>query len=452
MTDHPTGSPSYAGTVSVKDTWVAMFEPERFPPPRLSGVSLAWRYGLALLGWVLVAVGYIANTAFSEEAARMTAAPAPSPGASALPTPAGTPSLGPSVEVSFPGGYEAFAIPPQIVLLDLFLGVAVLGIVHLRRRFPLTIFLVVHALAMVSGSAFAAALWVWLSLTSRRDLGKSLIALVFMIVTSIAQYLLPWAPRFDAAIAVVGILFSVAFGLLGAYIGVRRDRHTSVYERAEQADRDREFAVLAERNRIAREMHDVLAHRISLVSMHAGALAFRDDLPPAETKQIAKVIQENAHASLTELRLVLSSLREDPTASPEAPQPTLADLPALLADARASGQVLTLSGELAPGLPLVQQRHLYRIVQECLTNARKHAPRSRVDVSLSGATADGVRLLVANDVTQVRGAIPGAKLGLVGITERAQMLGGTLDAGVRGGRFVVEAWLPWDHHHRRRTA
>ena len=91
-------------------------------------------------------------------------------------------------------------------------------------------------------------------------------------------------------------------------------------------------------------------------------------------------------------------------------------------------------------------------MQECLTNARKHAPRSRVDVSLSGATADGVRLLVANDVTQVRGAIPGAKLGLVGITERAQMLGGTLDAGVRGGRFVVEAWLPWDHHHRRRTA
>ena len=90
-----------------------------------------------------------------------------------------------------------------------------------------------------------------------------------------------------------------------------------------------------------------------------------------------------------------------------------------------------------------------RIVQEALTNARKHAPRAAVDLALSGSPRDGISVRVGNDVTEVAATIPGAKLGLVGITERAQMLGGRLDAGVQGGRFVVNAWIPWNHDFRR---
>ena len=233
----------------------------------------------------------------------------------------------------------------------------------------------------------------------------------------------------------------------------------------EQAEADRQFAVLAERNRIAREMHDVLAHRISLVSMHAGVLAYRGDLPPEKTQEIAAIIQENAHASLTELRSVLSTLREVPTLDAAgavivagatasgpvaAPQPTLADLPALIEEVHASGQRLEVVDTLdAASVPLVQQRHLYRIVQECLTNARKHAPRALVRLELSGNRREGITLRCGNDLTDLSAAIPGSKLGLVGITERAQMLGGRLDAGVRGGRFEVEAWLPWETDFRR---
>ena len=133
-----------------------------------------------------------------------------------------------------------------------------------------------------------------------------------------------------------------------------------------------------------------------------------------------------------------------------APQPTLADLPALIEEVHASGQRLEVVDTLdAASVPLVQQRHLYRIVQECLTNARKHAPRALVRLELSGNRREGITLRCGNDLTDLSAAIPGSKLGLVGITERAQMLGGRLDAGVRGGRFEVEAWLPWETDFRR---
>lgn len=415
-----------------------MFEPERFPPPRLSGASRAWRYGLALLGWMLVVIGHIVNGAIAAGSGAVSATGVPG---------GGSVVTGPDPLFS---GYESVLIPPPVVAADVILGLALLGIVHLRRRFPLTIFLVVTVVTSVAASGFVIATWTWLSLTSRRHLGKSLVGLVVSLLAALAELLLPWVPPLSPSIVLVAAAWLVPSGLWGAYIGVRRDRQAAVHARVEQADSDREFAVLAERNRIAREMHDVLAHRISLVSMHAGALAFRENLAPEETRAIAKVIQENAHASLTELRSVLSSLREDAPTGPEAPQPTLSDLPALIDEARASGQLVEARVDIAPGLPLVQQRHLYRIVQECLTNARKHAPRARIDLTLGGTPEDGVRLAVANDITQVRGRIPGASLGLVGVTERAHMLGGTLDAGARKGRFVVEAWLPWDDHHRRR--
>ena len=172
-------------------------------------------------------------------------------------------------------------------------------------------------------------------------------------------------------------------------IGARRDLVASLEERAETAEREQELRVLAgqqaERNRIACEMHDVLAHRLSLISMHAGALSWRDDLGSEETQQIAATIRENAHDSLEELRAMLGTLRgSDISGPPDKPQPTVADFPQLVNEARFGGQQVRVYQQTDSfnGLPTAVGRHAYRVIQEGLTNARKHAPDCAVDLSL----------------------------------------------------------------------
>src|SRR6478752_4277630 len=207
-------------------------------------------------------------------------------------------------------------------------------------------------------------------------------------------------------------------------------------------------AQVAERARIAREMHDVLAHRISLVAMHSGALAYRTDLTPEQVSETAEVVRESANQALTELRAVLGVLRDVPGSgapadgTPQPPQPTLADLEALVAEARSGGTTVRLdrSGDLER-VPEQVSRGAYRIVQEGLTNARKHAPGAAVRVTVrnpvprgGGEAADGIR----QDVTV------GAGLGLLGLTERAVLAGGELTYGPdRAGDFVLTARLPW---------
>lgn len=424
-----------------RSTWAAMFEPEQYPPPPLSGVGVAWRYGLAILWYLLLAATWLLTFQAQRTGEIL-----------------GEPIL--DIEADL-----ALTTPLWWITIDLVIGAAGLSLIHLRRRHPFAVALLASGLGFASGSLAIIGVWAMISNASRRNIRNTLIVGAVTIAADMGGSLLPWAVPFTWGIVIGAVVGVIAFSLLGMYLGVRRDRSAGFLRRVEQAEADRQFAVLAERNRIAREMHDVLAHRISLVSMHAGVLAYRDDLPPEKTREIASVIQENAHASLTELRSVLSTLREVPTldaagavveagatASGEvaAPQPTLADLPALLDEVRASGQRLVVHDTLdAASVPTVQQRHLYRIVQEALTNARKHAPRAAVDLALSGSPRDGISVRVGNDVTEVAATIPGAKLGLVGITERAQMLGGRLDAGVQGGRFVIDAWIPWNHDFRR---
>ena len=132
----------------------------------------------------------------------------------------------------------------------------------------------------------------------------------------------------------------------GMYIGSRRELLWTLRHRAERAEAEQELRAAQsrsnERERIAREMHDVLAHRISQISMHAGALAFREDLTADEMRDSAGVIQAKAHEALTDLRGVLGVLRDGPASSPHAPLPTYADLPALVEEARGSG----MSGHL----------------------------------------------------------------------------------------------------------
>jgi signal transduction histidine kinase len=205
-----------------------------------------------------------------------------------------------------------------------------------------------------------------------------------------------------------------------------------------------------ERARIAREMHDVLAHRISLLSLHAGALEFRPDAPPEEIARAAGVIRSSAHQALEDLRAVIGVLREDPDgADPERPQPTLADLPALIDESRAAGMRVTYTWVVAPeaAVPEGLGRNAYRIVQEGLTNARKHARGSAVDVAVDGAPGDALTIEVRNRLPVgafVGAAIPGTGVGIIGLAERASLAGGRLEHGrTETGDYRLWAWLPW---------
>ncbi|MEV6032157.1 LuxR C-terminal-related transcriptional regulator [Nonomuraea sp. NPDC052116] len=157
-----------------------------------------------------------------------------------------------------------------------------------------------------------------------------------------------------------------------------------------------EQAKLEERLKIAQEMHDVLAHRISLLALLAGGLAYRENLSPEQTCEAALAIQENAHQSLNELRAVLGTLRREDGLAP--PQPTLAHLDALFDEVRAAGQRVEVDDAIScrDALPAQTGRHAYRIVQEALTNARKHAPGSPVPAELGGRPGEGLRIRVSN--------------------------------------------------------
>lgn len=238
----------------------------------------------------------------------------------------------------------------------------------------------------------------------------------------------------------------------------RRALYASWRERAETAEREQASRVAeartTERARIAREMHDVLAHRISLVAMHSGALAYRSDLSPQESAQAAAVIRDNAHLALTELRDVLGVLRlpEEPggpeEGGPDRPQPTLADVDELLDEARAAGFGVDAAIDSDPDhkMPDTLSRNAFRIVQEIVTNARKHAPTVRLNLAVRSRLGDGITITARNGIPAVgaHNALPRSGMGLAGLTERAVLSGGTLSFGVdRRGEFVVSAQLPW---------
>ncbi|MFI0816381.1 sensor histidine kinase [Streptomyces sp. NPDC021098] len=248
------------------------------------------------------------------------------------------------------------------------------------------------------------------------------------------------------------------FALIAGAIGwglFRRSRQqliASLRERAELAEADAELraeqARREAREEIAREMHDALGHRLTLLSVHAGALEFHTSAPRTEIARAAAVIRESAHLALSDLREVIGVLRGG--AEGERPQPELADLDRLVAEARAAGGRIELTGPPGgPAPPPVVGRTAYRIVQECLTNARKHAPGAAVTIRLAGTPADRLTVEVhttsppapAPDPATAGGA--GGGQGLVGLAERARLAGGELTAGPADDGFRVRAWLPW---------
>ena len=314
------------------------------------------------------------------------------------------------------------------------LGVsAAVVLIRFRRRAPMLVVVSLSALSSVT-----VMLGGFASGPVRRGLGLPTVTVLRVNDTPLQE---PWPLIVGGGVL---LLYTVVLVAIGMYTGARRELIASMRAQVEQAEREQQLRVAqgqaAERQRIAREMHDVLAHRISLVSMYSGALAYRDDLNPGQTREIAETIRENANLALTELRGVLGSLRGE---DGDRPQPTLADLPGLIADNRAAGLRIEFSGVTLEGLSPAVGRHAYRIVQEGLTNARKHAPGTKVEVRLSGGPGSGLWIELRNPVNGRGAAVPGGGYGLLGLAERTGLVDGWIEHGIRDDVFQLEAWMPW---------
>ena len=343
-----------------------------------------------------------------------------------------------------------------LLWLDVALGVASVAALQFRRRWPVTVTVLTAAATSVSASAIGAWVVSQVSLSARARWREILPTAVLAVATGQVLYAvqpdqtLPWYVNLVFTALGTGVVVAV-----GLYVGARRELIASLRDRADRAEREQALRVAAaqagERARIAREMHDVLAHRMSLVALHAGALAYRTDLSAAETRETAGVIQTNSQGALADLREILGLLRDaerGADATDARPQPTLADLDGLLDDERAAGARITVRSDLEDrsALPLSTGRSAYRILEEGLTNARKHAPRAAVTVDVTGRPGRGLDVVVQNPVgIWDAGRGDGSGFGLVGLAERAAASHGRFEHGVAGnGDFVLRAWLPWD--------
>ncbi|MUL43415.1 sensor histidine kinase [Streptomonospora sp. PA3] len=248
---------------------------------------------------------------------------------------------------------------------------------------------------------------------------------------------------------------------VGLWIGTRRALVANLRERAERLEREQHLladqAITAERTRIAREMHDVVAHRVSLMVLHAGGLEV--SAPDERTAQSAALIRSTGRDALAELRGILGVLRDEAgAAAPTAPQPVLADLTRLLDEWRAAGTVVSGAVEGAAGpLPAHVERTAYRTVQEALTNAAKHAPGAPVRVHLRHRP-DTLEITVDNAPPPAAPAQapPSGGYGLAGLRERLALAGGELRAGpLPDGGWRLGAVLPtagYDRGGRREAA
>jgi signal transduction histidine kinase len=278
------------------------------------------------------------------------------------------------------------------------------------------------------------------------------------IVVAAAAATLAGALFIDASTTPAAAFLTAVPILLGVVVRVRRSGARQLEEQERRHSGER--ALLEERQRIARELHDVVAHHMSVIAIQAEAAPYKTADPPPELVESFGDIRASALAGLTELRRVLGVLR---TGGPDTtPQPGLADLEALLDLARGGGlsATVTYSGNPVP-LPDGVDLSAYRIVQEALSNAMRHAPGSHVHVHLA-YRPDGLALEVRNAAVPARvsparvspaRAVPamvasgvraaGGGHGIIGMRERATMLGGTLDAGpAEDGGFRVAAVLP----------
>lgn len=334
-------------------------------------------------------------------------------------------------------------------VLDLALGLPAYVLVFYRRRWPVTVAVVLTLMSGFSSIAAGPATLAAVSVATRRRWREVIpISVLAVACAELFTVVHPSNPNDPVWLILLTNVVAVAATMgWGMYIGSRRELVWTLRSRAERAEAEQELMVRQARGqeqaRIAREMHDVLAHRISQISMHAGALAYRTDLTPEEVHTSAEVIRDKAHEALNDLRGVLGVLRDGDGEPLLAPQPTYADLPSLVDEAQGSGLRIEFADLVEEPVPDAAGRTIFRIVQEGITNARKHAPGALLTIRVSGSPEDGIEVLLRNPVGFGPTSTPGAGLGLIGLTERAELRGGRLDHGRDGSSFVVHGWIPW---------
>ncbi len=350
-------------------------------------------------------------------------------------------------------GSAVGSVSVPAMTVDLIGGLVACVLLWWRRRWPVGVAVVNILISAVSGFATVAAILALFSLAVHRRsrvvfamAGLAFAcAFVFAVVRPQKEHL--WLSMLISLLLVAGV---VAWGM---FVRARRQLVWSLRERAERAEADQrqqaDQARAAERTRIAREMHDVLAHRISLVALHAGALELNPDLPPERVRETAELLRTTARQALEELRGVIGVLRDESgEAAPAAPQPTLADIPRLVEETRRAGAKIDFEMPADPAIvPAGLGRDAYRIVQEALTNVGKHARGTSTEVRVSGSPGAGLTVSVRNRLpahAELGPPLPGAGAGLLGLQERVALAGGTLVHGPDGtGDFVVEANLQW---------
>jgi signal transduction histidine kinase len=258
--------------------------------------------------------------------------------------------------------------------------------------------------------------------------------------------------RFQAPTVLSNALLIAAVWLLGHFVGVRRLYVLELEERTAELEQAREElarrAVTEERLRLARELHDVVAHAMSVIAVQSGVGAHVADTQPEEAARALAAIEATSRAALEELRRLLGVLREEDEPQGDlAPVPGLADLEGLLAELAKAGLAVKLQvNGTRPPLPAGVDLSAYRIVQEALTNVVKHAGPTRAQVVVDFRDHD-VRVEVTDDgrgaVTSVSDGRAGTGHGLIGMRERVQAFGGDLEVGPRpDGGFRVAARLP----------
>jgi signal transduction histidine kinase len=359
-------------------------------------------------------------------------------------------------------GQASGDISSALLTLDIATGLASLALLPVLLRWPVPGALALAVLAALSPAATPASTYATLHVSLRRRFPVA----VAVAGAGVAGLLIRglWRPISSLSSLWWVVLVLVAEAALVGWGELSRARHAlleSLREQAcraeaEQASRVAE-ARAAERASIAREMHDVLAHRLSLLATYAGALEYRPDAPPEQLARAAGVVRAGVHQALDELREVIGVLRDDDPAATARPQPGLSDLTALVEETRDAGTPVDLTERITQpeALPDSLGRTAYRIVQEGLTNARKHAPGLPVRLLLDGRPGDHLLVRLVNPMVPASPAEAlspagpslngsGTGTGLIGLTERVRLTGGEIDHGVTpDGEFQLRALLPW---------
>jgi signal transduction histidine kinase len=331
---------------------------------------------------------------------------------------------------------------PAWIVLDVVAAVAGPPLLMFRRQRPiLVVALLLAATAVTTTAGPAAAV---AAIMIRRRYQQALAVAGFALAAVTVNLLV--RQGFDTYWPIFGVLVLIGGIELGLFLRLRLRLSQEAAERARRAEVEEkariEHARRSERLRIARDMHDVLAHRISLLSMHAGALAFRPDAPAADVAAAAEVIRGASHDILTDLQKVIGVLRDDTQPpEPDLRPPGLQGIGELIDDAVRSGQPVQAGALPSATIPEATGRTAYRVVQEGLTNARKHAPGRMVRIEFNAA--EELTVVISNELARGSGlAVPGAGLGLLGLRERVDLLGGRLSYVRANGVFRLTAWLP----------